>query len=87
MSANLGQTTIKRRKRQGDPMQAYDQLPVALRRWIANAALPWSPNSVRNTWSRARARGLSEQDALKFLSQCETGMLRQDDVAQKFYPR
>ncbi|MEM7241688.1 MAG: DUF6525 family protein [Pseudomonadota bacterium] len=84
---NLGQTSLKRRKRQGDPMQTFDALPLPVRQWMANASLPWSPNSVRNTWSRARARGLSEQAALEFLSKCETGMLDRDGVAQKFFHR
>jgi len=78
MNANLGQTTLKRRKRQGDAMSAYDTLPTPLRQWLANAALPWSPSSARKIWSKARASGLSEQEALIHLSKCETGMLARD---------
>ncbi|MEC9104487.1 MAG: DUF6525 family protein, partial [Pseudomonadota bacterium] len=36
-------TTLRRRRRPADPMQAYDALPRPLRAWMAQAALPWSP--------------------------------------------
>lgn len=87
MNGNLGHTKIKRKKRQGDPMQVFDALPTPVRQWMANATLPWSPNSVRNTWNRARARGMTEQNALAFLSKCEIGMLLHDDPTQNLLQR
>lgn len=45
--------TSLRRKARGNPMRAYDALPHDLRRWLASAALPWSPQSVARLWQRA----------------------------------
>ena len=39
MAKNLGATTLKSRKRSGNPMQDYDNLPPELRRWLSEAAL------------------------------------------------
>lgn len=36
-------SSLKRRSRQGDAMARFDRLPPDLRRWLAQAALPWSP--------------------------------------------
>ena len=80
MATNLGQTKLKRRKRQGDPMDAYDALPTPLRQWLANASMPWSPASARKVWIKAQAKGYDEQEALQFLSKCEVGMLRRDST-------
>ncbi|MCF6433016.1 MULTISPECIES: DUF6525 family protein [unclassified Leisingera] len=44
---------LKRRRRAGDPMQAYDALPPGLRRWLASACLPWSPASALKIWNNA----------------------------------
>ena len=45
--------TSLRRRRRADPMRHYDGLPAELRRWLAQAALPWSPASARTLWHRA----------------------------------
>ena len=82
MSNNLGQTSLKRRKRQADAMQAFDTLPAPLRQWLSNAALPWSPASVRGLWHKARAKGMTEEAALAHLTKCEVTMLRNDAVTQ-----
>jgi hypothetical protein len=76
VTRNLGSTPLKRRRRAYDPMQAFDESPPALRRWLADAALPWSPVSARKVWRRARARGLSEAEALAALTRCEAATLR-----------
>ncbi len=34
-------------------MVAYDRLPPELRRWLADAALPWNPASALRLWQRA----------------------------------
>jgi hypothetical protein len=52
-------------------MRAYDALPPALRRWMAAAALPWSPASCLTIWNRAA----DAEEALRRLEQAECGML------------
>ena len=37
---NLGQTRLRRRRRDGDAMAEFDRLPPPLRAWLAAAALP-----------------------------------------------
>ncbi|CUI00131.1 DUF6525 family protein [Leisingera aquaemixtae] len=44
---------LKRRRRAGNPMQAYDALPPPLRQWLAAACLPWSPASALRIWTKA----------------------------------
>ncbi|MFV0243954.1 MAG: DUF6525 family protein [Qingshengfaniella sp.] len=46
-------STLKCRRRVSDPMAAYDRLPMDLRLWLAQAALPWSARSALNVWRRA----------------------------------
>lgn len=79
---NLGATSLRRKQRPGDPMQAYDALPAPLRRWLSEAALPWSPASARRIWQKAEARGLSLDDALEALSQAEAQTLLKDRHAR-----
>ena len=78
---NLGTTTLRRRKRHSDPMQAYDALPEPLRYWLAQAALPWSPLSAQRVWKRARANGCSIEETLDKLAHVETMTLRKDKTA------
>lgn len=78
MSRNLGQCGLRRTRRSGDPMAAYDGLPAPLRQWLSEAALPWSPTSVRRIWSKSRAKGLSPQETLNSLSQAEARTLARD---------
>jgi len=59
-------------------MRSYDALPAPLRLWLSDAALPWSPTSARRLWKRARAKGLSTQDALQTLSRAEANTLARD---------
>ena len=47
MTQNLGETNLRRRRRVGNPMHEFDQLPKPLRKWLSKAILPWSPASVR----------------------------------------
>ncbi|MGR3803236.1 DUF6525 family protein [Marinibacterium profundimaris] len=74
-SGNLGETRLRRRRRQGDPMRSFDALPGPLRRWMAGAALPWSPVSCRRIWEAARARGDSVEAALDRLDRAERAAL------------
>lgn len=78
MSRNLGQCSLRRKRRVGDPMDAFDGLPAPVRQWVAQAALPWSPNSVRRIWSKSRAKGLSDADALLSLAEAEARTLARD---------
>lgn len=68
-SRNLGDTGLPLRRRGGNPMQEFDALPPDLRRWLAQAALPWSPASCRRIWQRARQRGEAAEQVLERLSQ------------------
>ena len=52
-AGNRGATDLPLRRRQGDPMREFDRLPRPLRRWLSEAALPWSPRSAARAWRRA----------------------------------
>ncbi|MEP3635742.1 MAG: DUF6525 family protein [Paracoccaceae bacterium] len=78
MKRNLGQSSLPRRRRSGDHMHAYDRLPAPLRRWLSEAALPWSPASVRRIWAKSRAKGLSPAEVLMSLSHAESRTLARD---------
>ncbi len=78
MNHNLGRSSLRRRRRSGDPMEAYDGLPAPVRQWVAHAALPWSPASVRRIWSKSRAKGLSDDEALLSLTRAEARTLARD---------
>ena len=81
MTHNLGNTSLRRKRRASDPMRSYDALPVPLRRWLADARLPWSPTSARRVWTRARARGLGPEEALTALAKAEERTLARDRFA------
>lgn len=78
MIGNLGATTLRRRRRSGNAMRAFDELPAPLRRWMAGAALPWSPLSCRRIWNRARARGETIAATLDRLDRAEAQSLARD---------
>ena len=78
MSRNLGQSSLRRRRRSGDPMAAFDGLPTPLRQWLSEAALPWSPASARRIWSKSQAQGLTPEETLLSLSQIEARTLARD---------
>ncbi|WP_247744064.1 DUF6525 family protein [Ruegeria sp. R14_0] len=70
-------TQIKRRRRAGSPMQAYDALPAELRRWLASACLPWSPASALRIWDKVG--GARDPDtAYSRLNAIEQSMLQRD---------
>ncbi|MEL7125376.1 MAG: DUF6525 family protein [Pseudomonadota bacterium] len=78
MNRNLGQCSLRRKRRAADPMTAFDHLPAPVRQWVAQAALPWSPASVRRIWSKSRAKGLSAEEALQSLTHAEARALARD---------
>lgn len=81
MTRNLGTTSLARKRRATDPMRNYDALPSPLRQWLAQANLPWSTTSARKLWDRARAQGLSAEDALSTLTEAEARTLARDRFA------
>jgi hypothetical protein len=67
------------RRREGPAMRDFDRLPAALRHWLHQAALPWSPASARRAWARALSDcGGSEVAALARLTQIEQARLRSE---------
>jgi hypothetical protein len=84
MNRNLGQSSLRRKRRSGDPMAAYDALPEPLRGWLSQAALPWSPVSAKRIWSRSLTRGLTPEEILISLSQAEARTLARDRQSTTF---
>ena len=78
MRRNLGQSSLRRRRRPVDPMAAFDQLPAPLRQWMAQAARPWSAASAMRIWTKLQAKGLSQEDMLTSLAQAEAATLARD---------
>ncbi len=77
MARNLA-TSLGRRHRPR-PMERYDRLPPELRRWLARAALPWSPHSVLRLWTRLhRETGGDTALVLQGLDRAERRMLARD---------
>ncbi len=68
---------IKRRRRTGSPMQAYDALPAELRLWLASACLPWSPASALRIWHKVGGAH-DPDDAYSRLNAIEQSMLQRD---------
>lgn len=68
---NRGAVAITPRRRRGDPMRVYDGLPAPLRRWMAGAVLPWSPESCLAIWKRAS----DPKDAVARLNRAERATL------------
>ncbi|UZD90585.1 DUF6525 family protein [Cognatishimia activa] len=78
MPKNLN-THLRRRRRKANPMAEFDALPSELRMWLADAALPWSPHSVRKLWQKAlRQSGGQSDQALAFMTSCEDRAIKKD---------
>ncbi|MCR9148293.1 MAG: DUF6525 family protein [Rhodobacteraceae bacterium] len=75
---NLGATSLRKRRRDENPMQAYDALPAPVRSWLSQATLPWSPASCRRILRRARARGESLDAVLARLERAQEKTLARD---------
>ncbi|GGA98852.1 DUF6525 family protein [Allosediminivita pacifica] len=79
MSGNLPAALANGRRR-GDPMREHDRLPEPVRHWAMQAALPWSPRSLRKLWARALAEsGGCEAAAIARLSRAEARQLDRAD--------
>lgn len=79
MGRNLGQTRLRRRRRNEDPMRDFDRLPAILRSWLAGAALPWRPRSVLRAYNRALSQCGEPDLALAELDRLQAARLQQDD--------
>lgn len=78
MAGNL-RTTLRRSRAAAPSMQHYDSLPPDLRRWLAQAALPWSPRSLRKLWSRFSVECAGDIRAIyRRLDQAEARALARD---------
>lgn len=79
---NLASSLSRRRKPRParDPMAEFDRLPPDLRRWLAQAALPWSPRSALRAWQRALAQSRAPQDALARLDALQAARLARDGL-------
>jgi hypothetical protein len=82
-NTNTGATSLPRRRRSGDPMQAFDSLPAPLRHWLAHAARPWSPASCRKIWLEGRQRGESAEDLIARLQRAEAKTLAREEGARE----
>lgn len=82
MRANLSSNLSRRRKQRAarDPMAEFDRLPPELRRWLAQAALPWSPRSALRAWQRALAQSRAPRDALARLDALQAARLARDGL-------
>ncbi|MEM7238284.1 MAG: DUF6525 family protein [Pseudomonadota bacterium] len=78
MPSNRGKTILKRRRRSGNAMQAFDRLPPELRIWLASAALPWRPGSVLGTYGKALARTRNTDHALQALDRIQRRLMARD---------
>lgn len=87
--ANVGNTSLKRRPRNEDPMREFDGLPSELRAWVAAADLPWRPRSVRRSFERALAETGDVARALAELDRLQNRLITKDakKVWGKVHPR
>jgi hypothetical protein len=63
------------------PMAEFDRLPPDLRRWLAQAALPWSAASALRLWRRALTEGGDPMLALARLDRAERATLARDRLS------
>lgn len=78
MRGNRGQTSLKLKRRKEDPMRDFDRLPPELRAWVAAAALPWRPRSVRRAFDKALAETGDRVVALSRLNALQGRLVARD---------
>ncbi|WP_425394201.1 DUF6525 family protein [Aestuariivita boseongensis] len=78
MRRNTGNSHLKRKRRDGSPMHAYDRLPKELRDWVSSALLPWGAASVRRAYAKAYARTWDARLALRELDMLEARLVGKD---------
>lgn len=79
MNGNLASPRARWHK--ANQMAAYDRLPAELRRWLAQAALPWSAASALRLWQRALRETGCPRQALVRLTRAEARSLARERVA------
>ena len=77
-NSNLGSTNLKRKRRNENPILDYDKLPKELRKWIANAELPWRPKSVLKAYERAYSRTGNSKKAMNELTRIQNHLVSKD---------
>ena len=77
---NLGRTSLKRKRRNENPLLDYDRLPKELRAWVANAELPWRPRSVLKTYERAFLKTGDRNKALNELNYIQHRLVSKDAI-------
>ena len=80
MNDNLGRTSLKRKKRNENPLLDYDRLPKELRAWVANAELPWRPRSVLKAYERAFSKTGDRNKALIELNYIQHRLVAKDAI-------
>ena len=80
MRRNVGETKLRKRLRQSDPMSDFDKLPIILRKWLNQAVLPWGPKSVLRVYKKAFLRTGDPTLALADLDRVQKGKLSKDSV-------
>lgn len=80
MPHNRGTTSLKLKRRQNDAMREYDRLPPLLRKWLADAVMPWRPGSVRRAYLSALRRTQNPNLALCELDRLEARLVAKDAI-------
>ena len=83
MNGNLGQNRLRRRRSRQHPMQVYDRLPAPVRRWLAHAQMPWSPEACKRICIRATRRGDTIDEVLARLDRAERRTLEREQAARE----
>jgi hypothetical protein len=78
MNNNLGKTSLKRKRRNENPLLDYDRLPRDLRAWVANAYLPWRPRSVLKAYKRAYLKTGNHAKAINELNCIQNRLISRD---------
>lgn len=78
MANNRGRTSLKCKRKNDNPMGAYDRLPADLRHWVAEAALPWRAQSVQKAFDKALKRTGRAELALAELDRIQHKLLTKD---------
>lgn len=77
-------TSLSLSKARRETMAAFDRLPAPLRTWLADARLPWSPDSARRAWRRAMWKSMGRtKAALAQMDQLEEERLARDALTQQ----
>ena len=71
MTRNLGETKLRKRRRNSNPMVEFDQMPKILQKWLNNAVLLWRPKSVQRAYKKAFSRTGDPILALKDLDRVQ----------------